>query len=338
MQLLLAKLLMTKGGRTLLSIVVVVVMLFFLMIASLLLTEQKSPSFMPGSNVSAAVLRYQAQIQHELEKYQLGEHLALVLAITMQESGGNTSLDVMQSSESIGLPPNTITDPIRSIEIGVKHFHNVITLAEQKNVDINAAVQSYNYGTGYLDFVAANGGKHSEALAKQFSLMEASKLGWASYGDPLYVAHVMRYVGAENGAVATMNGSYKVIYDEMMKYQGYPYVFGGAHPQTSFDCSGLMQWAYAKAGIQLPRTAQQQYNVSQKIGLDQLQPGDFVFFTGTYDAGEPVSHIGMYVGQGKMYNANGQGVVFTDLADSYWQAHLYGYGRVANFSAGGEAK
>ena len=117
----------------------------------------------------------------------------------------------------------------------MKHFHNVITLAEQKKVDINAAVQSYNYGTGYLDFVAANGGKHSEALAKQFSLMEASKLGWASYGDPLYVAHVMRYVGAENGAVPN-EWSYTVIYDEMMKYQGYPYVFGGAHHKV-LDCS-----------------------------------------------------------------------------------------------------
>ena len=141
MQLLLAKLLMTKGGRTLLSIVVVVAMLFFLMIASLLLTEQKSPSFIPGSNVSAAVLRYQAQIQRELEKYQLGEHLALVLAITMQERGGKKRLHVIEARERSGLPPHRIREHISWIGNGVQDFHKVIILREQKRGDFKAGAE-----------------------------------------------------------------------------------------------------------------------------------------------------------------------------------------------------
>ncbi|MDA6131406.1 C40 family peptidase, partial [Escherichia coli] len=81
-----------------------------------------------------------------------------------------------------------------------------------------------------------------------------------------------------------------------------------SNPSTGFDCSGLMQWAYAKAGIQLPRTSYEQYKFSQRITQDELQPGDLIFFsTASY---APVTHVGMYVGNGKMYNSNDSGVVY----------------------------
>src|SRR5579859_3274300 len=63
---------------------------------------------------------------------------------------------------------------------------------------------------------------------------------------------------------------------------GMPYVWGGASPQTSFDCSGLVQWVYAQAGVSLPRTAQEQYNATLRVLPDQLQPGDTVYFANTY--------------------------------------------------------
>ncbi|ELA04614.1 bifunctional NlpC domain lipoprotein/C40 family peptidase [Enterococcus faecalis M7] len=117
------------------------------------------------------------------------------------------------------------------------------------------------------------------------------------------------------------------IIDEALKYQGYPYVFGGSNPETSFDCSGLTQWCYGKVGIQLPRTAQAQYDVTTHLSIQEAKPGDLVFFHSTYDAGEYVTHVGIYIGKMKMYNA-GDPIGYGDLTDSYWQTHLIGAGRV----------
>src|SRR5690625_7060000 len=74
----------------------------------------------------------------------------------------------------------------------------------------------------------------------------------------------------------------QTVMNEALKYEGFPYVFGGANPNTSFDCSGLTQWVYRKAGIELPRTAQQQYEATEYIPLSEAKPGDLIFFHSTY--------------------------------------------------------
>lgn len=340
MKLLMAKLLFSQGGWKLLWLVLAPFFLFFILIIAFVAEDTKPPTgqYTIGSQLSQAVLQYEEIVHSALLEYELEEHTPLVLAIMMQESGGTASLDVMQASESIGLPPNTITDPVYSIEVGVAHFEKVLAKRERLGVDLDTAIQSYNYGSGYMDFVAANGGKHSAALAQVFSEQQAAKLGWQSYGDPEYVAHVKRYVGTmRDGEVidlANASADFQVVYKAMIQFDGYPYTFGGMSPTTSFDCSGLMMWAFRKIGVNLPRTAQEQYNASQKITAEELQPGDFIFFTGTYNAGRPITHIGMYVGNGKMFDANGGGIGFTDLNDRYWQEHLYGYGRIVDFSGG----
>ena len=117
--------------------------------------------------------------------------------------------------------------------------------------------------------------------------------------------------------------------EEALKYEGYPYVFGGSSPSTSFDCSGLIQWCYAKAGVQLPRVAQDQYDVTTHIPLSEAKIGDLVFFHSTYDAGTYVTHVGIYVGNNQMYHA-GSPIGYDDLTNSYWKAHLIGAGRVIN--------
>ncbi|PAC90319.1 endopeptidase, partial [Bacillus licheniformis] len=70
-------------------------------------------------------------------------------------------LDVMQSSESMGLPPNTITDPEVSIDVGMKHFKSVL---DKAGGDIKLTLQAYNYGGGFIDYVKKNGGKYSKEL------------------------------------------------------------------------------------------------------------------------------------------------------------------------------
>lgn len=115
--------------------------------------------------------------------------------------------------------------------------------------------------------------------------------------------------------------------DEALKYKGWKYVFGGDNPNTSFDCSGLTQWCFKKAGINLPRTAQQQYDVTQHISMNEAKPGDLVFFQGTYNSGTYVTHVGIYVGNNQMYHA-GDPIGYEDLSGVYWQKHLIGAGRV----------
>ncbi len=119
------------------------------------------------------------------------------------------------------------------------------------------------------------------------------------------------------------------IMNEALKYEGYPYVFGGSSPTTSFDCSGLVQWSYATAGITLPRTAQQQYDATIHIPMSEAKAGDLVFFHSTYNAGTYITHVGIYVGNNQMYHA-GDPIGYADLTDNYWIQHIVGAGRIKN--------
>jgi cell wall-associated NlpC family hydrolase len=124
-------------------------------------------------------------------------------------------------------------------------------------------------------------------------------------------------------------------FDKLMKvalqFQGMPYQWGGHIPATSFDCSGLVEYSFAQIGINMPRTAQEQYNATKRISKEQLQPGDLVFFTKTYDGAPFISHVGIYVGDNKMYNSNSKGISYSDLTSKKWTEHLVGFGRIGGF-------
>ena len=105
------------------------------------------------------------------------------------------------------------------------------------------------------------------------------------------------------------------------------YVYGGASPTTSFDCSGLVQRVYNKAGISLPREASQQYEATEHIPLSEAKAGDLVFFHSTYDAGSYITHVGIYLDENRMFHA-GDPIGYADLTSSYWQQHLVGAGRI----------
>ena len=120
------------------------------------------------------ILKYTPALQTELKKYQLEKYTVVLAAIMHQESLGKGG-DPMQSSESAGLPPNTIDDPKISIKQGVKHFHQAITYGNKKKVDLPTMIQAYNMGLGYISFISKNGGKHSEELAKEFSMIQVEK-------------------------------------------------------------------------------------------------------------------------------------------------------------------
>ena len=112
---------------------------------------------------------------------------------------------------------------------------------------------------------------------------------------------------------------------EAEKYLGYPYVWGGSSPATSFDCSGFVSYVLTNSGLcNTGRLgAQGLYNICTPVSSPQ--PGDLVFFVGTYDT-PGVSHVGFYVGDGMLLHC-GDPIQYTSLNTSYWQSHLYAYGR-----------
>lgn len=119
--------------------------------------------------------------------------------------------------------------------------------------------------------------------------------------------------------------TFAAILTEAEKYLGYPYVWGGSSPATSFDCSGFVSWVYNQCGWSFGRLgAQGLYNISTPVR--DPAPGDLVFFTGTYDT-PGISHVGIYVGDGMMLHC-GDPIRYVSLNTSYWQAHFYAYGRL----------
>jgi hypothetical protein len=255
------------------------------------------------AQVSAEVLRYEPLVRKYAEEYGIGEYVGLIMALIQQESGGR-HLDVMQSSESIGLPPGTIMDPEYSIEIGVKYFAEVM---KQAKGDIYLALQAYNFGNGFIGYALERGG-YSKEVAIDFSNMMAAETGWNRYGDVNYVEHVLRYYNDGNGSVAvggdgTQSFDVEEVHDIMKQFIGRPYIWGGRTPAAGgFDCSGLLEYAFAQVGVDMYGTAQSQYNKTVPVPENQIKPGDLVFFS-TYKPG--ASHVGMYVGDGKFINANG---------------------------------
>ena len=120
---------------------------------------------------------------------------------------------------------------------------------------------------------------------------------------------------------------FAAIIKEAEKYLGYPYVWGGSSPSTSFDCSGFVSWVINHSGWDVGRLgAQGLCNICTPVPSANVKPGDLVFFTGTYDT-PGVSHVGIYVGNNMMIHC-GDPISYANLNSNYWQSHFYRYGRL----------
>ena len=121
--------------------------------------------------------------------------------------------------------------------------------------------------------------------------------------------------GTNNGipSEAYNDETFAKLINEAEKYLGYPYVFGGSSPATSFDCSGFVCWVYTHSGV--------------RVSDSEAKPGDLIFFKGTYNAGETVTHIGIYVGNNRMLHC-GNPIQYTSIDTNYWRNHFYAYGRL----------
>ena len=128
---------------------------------------------------------------------------------------------------------------------------------------------------------------------------------------------------------ALADPDFAALITEAEKYLGFPYVWGGSSPSTSFDCSGFVCYVFSNSGVHnLPRTtAQGIYNQCAHIAPSEAKPGDIIFFTGTYDSPGPVSHVGIYVGNNMMIHC-GSPIQYVRTDSSYWTQHFYAFGRL----------
>lgn len=311
---------------------------FFMLIVQGKEENNSAPRYESGQGVSAEVQAYSALIYQYAEENGIREYARYLFAIMQVETGGQ-GVDVMQSLAYSGLPEHLKT-PEKSIEYGCRYFATLLTQANTVGCDIETVVQAYNYGGGYIDYIAQNGKEHRYTLAVNFAASKSSGVkvvynnplavrmngGWRyQYGNMFYVYLVKQYLAVDplSGDVAD------AVIAEALKYKGWKYVWGGASPQTSFDCSGLVQWCYGTVGIQLPRTVQEQYDAVQHITLEEAEPGDLVFFTRTTDSANYITHVGIYVGNNEMFHA-GNPIGYGDLTSTYYKSHFVCAGRITN--------
>lgn len=144
----------------------------------------------------------------------------------------------------------------------------------------------------------------------------------------LFGGTILEYTDHEIPEEYLADETFATIIEEAEKYLGYPYVWGGSNPTTSFDCSGFVSWVLTNSGVLNTGRlgAQGLYNICTPIPASSARPGDLVFFVGTYDT-PGVSHVAIYVGDGWILHA-GNPIGYLDLTHSGLRNNLYAYGRL----------
>lgn len=192
---------------------------------------------------------------------------------------------------------------------------------EVKRGDVVATVGSTGSSTGpHLHLEVTHNGQYLNPYYFVDSGSEGYTLDGASAGAPRI---------PEDSGQPMGEGSFEAMLGEAEKYLGYPYVWGGSSPSTSFDCSGYVSWVVNHSGVgDVGRqTAQGLYNLCTPVSRENLQPGDLVFFTGTSSSANPVTHAGIYVGGNLMIHC-GNPISYANINGSYWTVHFYCGGRL----------
>ena len=286
-------------------------------------------------NVSEEVMAYRDTVQKYADQDGIGDYVDYLLAIMMTESGGRGN-DVMGSCGT--LDPSTVT-PDLSIQRGVKCFATQLSDAKDKGCDIKTAIQAYNYGGQFINYVVDNGKKWTIDLAIEFAKQKsggrkvpyknAVSLSYGydyryDYGGMFYVPVVCQYLLVVDFDDETV----QKIVDKAQSLAGTPYVWGGAST-TGTDCSGFTMQCFREAGISLPHSAEGQYDMTQHFTDEsQAKAGDLVFFTKTTaDSSKYITHVELYLGDGRMIGA-GDPVAVHDFHKAYYQNHFVAFGRV----------
>jgi hypothetical protein len=298
--------------------------------------------------VSAEVEAYDPMIRKYAQQYGIPEYVELIKAVMMQESGGR-GLDPMQAAEgafNTRYPhaPNGITDPEYSVQCGVQELKAALEAAGVENPvnmeRIRLALQGYNFGSSYISWALKNYGGYSVANAAEFSDMQAAKLGWSSYGDKQYAAHVLRYypygrvfsIGYGNQAIV------KQALSQLGQQGGQPYwSWYGFNGRVEW-CACFVSWCanecgYIKAGI-IPKFSLCSDGADWFKAQGQWQDrhyepmaGDIIFFD--WGADGTIDHVGIveYYENGVVHTVEGNsGDACRQREYTVGSSNIYGYG------------
>ena len=297
--------------------------------------------------VSAEVEAYEPIIQKYAKEYGIPEYVELIKAVMMQESGGR-GLDPMQAAEgsfNTRYPhePNGIKDAEYSIQCGVQELKAALTSAEVESpIDmehIKLALQGYNFGNGYISWAKTNYGGYSYANAVEFSTMQASRLGWSSYGDTQYVAHVLRYY--PYGRAFTAGGNQAIVevaLTQLGNQGGQPYwSWYGFNSRVEW-CACFVSWCadqcgYIESGL-VPKFAgcvdgANWFKSNGKWQDRTYEPkvGDIIFFD--WEGDGTTDHVGIVekCENGTVYTVEGNsGDACKQRQYAVGSSNIYGYG------------
>ena len=326
------------------AVLIIMIVVLFGAAVAMFGGESDSNSYTP---VSAEVEAYEPIIQKYAKEYGIPEYVELIKAVMMQESGGR-GLDPMQAAEgsfNTKYPhePNGIKDPEYSIQCGVQELKAALTSAEVESpIDmehIKLALQGYNFGNGYISWAKTNYGGYSYANAVEFSTMQASRLGWSSYGDTQYVAHVLRYY--PYGRAFTAGGNQAIVevaLTQLGNQGGQPYwSWYGFNSRVEW-CACFVSWCadqcgYIESGL-VPKFAgcvdgANWFKSNGKWQNRTYEPktGDIIFFD--WEGDGTTDHVGIVekCENGTVYTVEGNsGDACKQRQYAVGSSNIYGYG------------
>ena len=333
----------TLIGGLFITVIIMIVVLFGAAVA-MFGGGSDSNSYTP---VSAEVEAYEPIIQKYAKEYGIPEYVELIKAVMMQESGGR-GLDPMQAAEgsfNTRYPhePNGIKDPEYSIQCGVQELKAALTSAEVESpIDmehIKLALQGYNFGNGYISWAKTNYGGYSYANAVEFSTQQAQRLGWDSYGDTQYPAHVLRYY--PYGRAFTAGGNQAIVevaLTQLGNQGGQPYwSWYGFNSRVEW-CACFVSWCadqcgYIESGL-VPKFAgcvdgANWFKSNGKWQDRTYEPkvGDIIFFD--WEGDGTTDHVGIVekCENGTVYTVEGNsGDACKQRQYAVGSSNIYGYG------------
>ena len=299
------------------------------------------------TQVSAEVEAYDPLIRQYAKQYGIPEYVELIKAVMMQESGGR-GLDPMQAAEgsfNTKYPhePNGIKDPEYSIQCGVQELKAALTSAEVESpIDmehIKLALQGYNFGNGYISWAKTKYGGYSYANAVEFSTQQAQRLGWDSYGDTQYPAHVLRYY--PYGRAFTAGGNQAIVevaLTQLGNQGGQPYWSWYGFDSRVEWCACFVSWCadqcgYIESGL-VPKFAgcvdgANWFKSNGKWQDRTYEPkvGDIIFFD--WEGDGTTDHVGIVekCENGTVYTVEGNsGDACKQRQYAVGSSNIYGYG------------
>lgn len=273
-------------------------------------------------DVSDDVLKYKTLVEKYCAKFDVSDYVPYLLAIMQVESAGKGS-DVMQCSESMGLPPNSISSPEKSIEQGCKVFSGHLSRAKNFGCDVDCVIQAYNYGGSFLDYAAGNGKKYTLELAMEFAKGKSSGQkvsyvnnvseqygGWKyTYGNMFYVLLVKQYITyTTNGSSDISSFALQFVGEDHIRFTSYKsknsQAFGAdwcamfvsyCADQCGYIDNGQAFWFNGCTTAFNIMLAEGKFKYSSFYHGNYVpKAGDFIFFTNSYGASS--NHVGIVTG------------------------------------------